>query len=140
MTLTKQVSGMNRRYVSLFAFLALLTVAGCGGSEAVFGIGQSTGNFNATITGRGDSGDRSTVWANTAASANVALSLAVGSSGQVTVTIRDAGGTQVYRETVTTDGPRSLSGPTATGASGDWEVFIEVVDLDGTANVSVAPA
>jgi len=131
---------MLRNYLSLFAVLALLPLAGCAGSEAIFGISQATGNFNATITGRGDSGDRSTVWVNSGTAANVSFSLAVGSSGQVTLTLRDADGAQVYRETVTTDGERSRSGLTSTGTSGDWEVRIEVLDLDGTANVSVAPA
>ena len=77
----------------------------------------------------GYTGVLSYAWTNTGTMASVDQSCAV-ESGQATVTLLDGAGNQVYTEDLSVDG----SYPTTEGASGDWEVRVQLTSMVGTLN------
>ena len=128
---------MKSRSLPFLTVLGLMMLAGCSG-DAVFGITSLSDNFDATVSGDGDSGSTTSDWVNAGSQADVSFSLGVGTTGTVELTIRDAGGDVVYQQTISSDGQDSRSGLTSVGTPGTWEVKIEVSDLNGTASISLS--
>ena len=119
--------------------LSIVMLAGCNG-DAVFGITSLSDDFDATVSDDGDSGSTTSDWVNAGSQADVSFSLGVGTTGQVKLTIRDAGGDVVYQQTISSDGQDSRSGVTLAGTPGTWEVKLEVSNLNGTASISLSRA
>jgi len=71
-------------------------------------------------------------WANTGTSANVNQSGTV-SSGTATLTIRTPAGVQVYSRDLSETGTFT----TSTGAPGNWQIEVRLVNVSGTLNFRV---
>jgi hypothetical protein len=71
-------------------------------------------------------------WANTGTSANVNQSGTI-SNGTATLTIRTPSGVQVYNRDLSETGTFT----TSTGASGNWQIEVRLVNVTGTLNFRV---
>ena len=74
-------------------------------------------------------------WSNTGDSASVNQATAL-TGGTATITIRDAGGAQVYTRSLTDNGTY----PTITGATGAWQITVRLSNAKGTINFRVQKA
>ena len=123
--------------------LAVVLVGGvvaCGGGEEVnFVVSSAGGSFDAGVTGVDESGSNTSVWVNTSTQAEISMSLGVGTTGQIKVTIKDDGGTQMFQGTISDGTQTSLDAITTAGTAGTWEVRIEASSLNGSASVSLSP-
>lgn len=109
---------MRRGWLAVAA-VAPVILAGCMGGAVDCDI--STGSYDCSFGGSGNI-DRSDSWENPNTRAEVSLDL--GGSGSITVTILDDDGSQVYQESVSGSGGLSRSGQTDSGSPGDWTVEI----------------
>lgn len=98
----------------------LLLVAGC--MSGAVDCDSSTGSYRCSFGGSGQI-DRSDTWENPNTRAEVSVDL--GGSGEITVTVLDDDGTEVHRVSVSGTGGQSDSGTTDSGAPGTWTVEIE---------------
>ena len=127
------------RTLALAVVLVGGVVACGGGGEATFQVSSAGDSFDAGVTAVDESGSNTSVWVNTSTRADLSMSLGVGTTGQIKVTVKDDGGTQVFQGTIS-DGTRtSLDDVTAAGTAGSWEVRIEASSLNGSASVSLSP-
>jgi hypothetical protein len=125
-----------RRAMALM--LALVTVS-CGGDSNPIGpanqpeIANLQDNFQFQASNLTDTTQTLTyTWSNTGTSANVNQSGAV-SSGSATLIIRAPSGVQVYSRDLAQTGTFT----TDTGAAGNWQIEVRLVDVVGTLNFRV---
>ena len=118
--------------------LALVTVS-CGSDSNLIGpsnqpeIANLQDNFQFQASNlTGTSQTLTYAWANTGTSANVNQSGTV-SSGTATLTIRTPSGVQVYNRSLSDTGTFT----TDTGASGNWQIEVRLVNVTGTLNFRV---
>ena len=118
--------------------LALVTLS-CGGDANPIGpsnqpeIANLQDNFQFQASNlSGTTQTLTYVWANTGTSANVNQSGTV-SSGTATLTIRTPSGEQVYNRDLAMTGTFT----TGSGASGNWQIEVRLVNVTGTLNFRV---
>ena len=127
-----------RTRLAVVALVPLLAAAACGqsGTSPLQPIYQPqvtnlTDSFAMQLTGvQNGSASLPYSWQNTGTAATVDRSSAI-TGGTVTLTLRDATGTQVY------SGPlngQSGSVATGTGTAGNWTVLVDFTDATGTIN------
>ncbi len=125
---------------AVLASLLALSISACGGSDSgsppvqpqyqpqITNLTDSFG-FQLTDVANGD-GRLSYTWHNTGTMASVDRSSAI-SAGSVTLTLRDAAGTQVYQGPL--DGTTG-SASTLAGVTGDWTIVVDFTHTTGTIN------
>lgn len=111
---------MGAARIAALALAVPLVLAGCMGGSVNCDI--STGDYECQFGGSG-SIDRSDSWDNPNTKADVTVQM--GGSGDITVTILDDDGTQVFRESYSGSGGQQESRDTSSGSPGDWTVEIE---------------
>lgn len=127
--------GAVRRLLAPLLALGALGPLACDDSLAPFEpeIGNATDSFQFQVTDLRDvTTTRDYEWQQTGAVANVDHSTSL-TGGGATLVIRDAGGTEVYRRDLTTDG----TFVTAAGAPGRWRIRVELQRATGTVNFRV---
>lgn len=101
------------------ALLGPAVLAGCMGAQNC----DTTGtNYNCQFGGSGTV-DRSDTWQNPTGQARVQFQM--GGTGDVTVTITDAGGTQVFHQSYSNTGGAQDTSNSESGQPGDWTVRIQ---------------
>ncbi|TNE89495.1 MAG: hypothetical protein EP330_11175 [Deltaproteobacteria bacterium] len=119
-------------------FALILTLAACGGGDAIFDVSSEPDSISIDVSADGASDAESMSWENRGARAEVSMSLGNGATGEVVLRVRDDAGTLVLDETIADDGTRSLDTLTeAGGEGGTWEVEIRTQGLDGNASISL---
>ena len=119
-------------------WFVLACVAACGDSNPIGPsnqpeVGNNTDNFQFQVSNLSSTSQTLTYsWVNTGTTANVDQSGAI-SSGQATVTLRDAANTQVYSGDLRNTGTFISS----SGASGTWRIEVRLTDVTGTLNFRV---
>ena len=108
------------------AVAALVLVAGCGDGPTAPGIEPQISNlsdaFSYQVTGIDNfSGTYSYTWQNTGTTAKITHASDAGATGSAALTVRDAGGVQVYSGQLAASG-EPLSAPV--GAAGAWTITI----------------
>jgi hypothetical protein len=116
--------------------LAVILAGGCTSSDNVIGPENEPEVSNQTDTFQWQVSDLSNVtqtftytWSNTGEMANVNQSAAL-TGGNATLTVADGTGTEVYSESLTSNGTFQ----TATGTSGNWTVTVTLTSATGTLN------
>lgn len=113
---------MRAKALAAVAVVGVLLVAGC----ASFGgrnCDISPGDFACQFGGTGNL-DESESWENPSSTAELTVQL--GGSGEITVTLLDADGQQVLQETVSAEsGGAQETRTSSAGASGQWTVQIQ---------------
>lgn len=119
---------------------AALSFTACGGSDPnpVLSpeyhpeITNLTDSFSFQLTNVvNGSGSLSYAWQNTGTLASIDRSSSIG-SGAVTLTLRDAAGTQVYKGPL--DGVTGSVATAPAGAAGTWTIAVDFIDTTGTIN------
>lgn len=119
-------------------WFALVFMAACGDSNPVGPSNQpevanNTDNFQFQASNLTNTSQTLTYsWVNTGTAANVDQSGAI-SSGQATVTLRDAANAQVYSGDLRNTGTFISS----SGGSGTWRIEVRLTDVTGTLNFRV---
>ena len=119
-------------------WFALAFVAACGDSNPIGPsnqpeVGNNTDNFQFQASNLTSTSQTLTYsWVNTGTAANVDQSGAI-SSGQATVTLRDAANAQVYSGDLRNTGTFISS----SGGSGTWRIEVHLTDVTGTLNFRV---
>ena len=118
---------------------ALAFVVACGGDSNPIGpsnqpeVGNNTDNFQFQASNLVSTTQTLTYsWVNTGTAANVDQSGVI-SSGQATVTLRDAANVQVYSGDLRNTGTFISS----SGASGTWRIEVRLTGVTGTLNFRV---
>lgn len=99
--------------------VAPVVLAGCAGAQ---NCEITPGEYQCQFGGGGDI-DRTDTWRNDATQAEVKVQM--GGTGDLTVTIDDADGTQVFSETFTGSGGQQTTKTTSSGTPGEWTVHID---------------
>ena len=125
-------------YRFVCVWFALACVAACGESNPIGPsnqpeVGNNTDNFQFQASNLTSTSQTLTYsWVNTGTAANVDQSGAI-SSGQATVTLRDAANALVYSGDLRNTGTFISS----SGGSGTWRIEVRLTDVTGTLNFRV---
>jgi len=126
-----------RRVIPALLGLALIVMTGCGSSPTAPGIQPQISNVPdnfsyQTSNVRGYSGAYTYSWTNSGTGASVNQATTV-TAGSITLTIKDANGTQVYARSLADNGTFS----TTTGVAGTWSLRLVYSGASGTVNFRV---
>lgn len=132
-------------WVSVAGLLMVVLLAGCVDGQGCVGAQGYTGQMgvcnetNGFSYGKNVSMETSTEefpWENTMGQGEVHWGANAG-MGSVTVTIQDADGTQVYRDSHSSTGQKGSSTTTSSGTPGEWTIRIEFSGYTGQMGLAV---
>lgn len=108
---------MRRGALLSVLVVAPVLLAGCAGAQNC----NTTETYNCQFGGSGQI-DRSDTWDNPGSRAEVRVQM--GGTGDITVTVADAAGQQVFSESYSGSGGQQQTSTTQSGQPGDWTVRI----------------
>lgn len=118
--------------------LGILLLAGCGKAPTVPGIqpqiNNAPDNFQyQTSNVRNYTGSATYSWSNSGTNATINQATTI-TGGSITLTIRDAAGTQVYSNSLASNGTFTTS---PAGVAGTWSIQVDYAAASGTVNFRV---
>ncbi len=130
--------------VTAFCLLVPFVYTGCSSEKNAQIMWQDVGDcMGGDVTGgglRGGTKEETRSWYNRRMRAEVNMDITAAGKGTLTVTLKDADGNEVFRQTLSRkSGDDSFSGVSAMGTPGTWTITVRVEKFKGDGSFSVCP-